>query len=67
MQSTIHYALTGSNRFERDAHGRKGPPVGYDVYEITGHTQVGEVVFLTLKPVRWVRHKESLADMTKEP
>ncbi len=66
MESPVEYALVPSKRFDRLPDGRPGPPVGFDVYAITGHTQVGETVFLTMKLVRWVRYTDSLTDMGKE-
>ena len=69
--SEIHYALYPSWRREYKTVGsgvnaRYGRfRVGFDVFRITGHTVIGDKVYLTLEADGWVRDLKNLA--TRQP
>ena len=55
--SSVKYAVAPSWRMEGKSIGRSGHRVGFDVYEIDGHSQSGDVVYLTLRLRGWVRDR----------
>ena len=58
--SSVKYAVAPSWRMEGKSIGSTGHRIGFDVYEITGHSQSGDAVYLTMKFRGWVR---DLADV----
>lgn len=62
IETDITHAIIGSQRFDRDGNGKRGNPVGYDIFAVTGHVTIGDTVYLTLQSHGWVRSKEALIE-----
>ena len=61
--SSVKYAVAPSWRMEGKSIGSPGHRVGFDVYEITGHSQSGNAVYLTLRLRGWVRDRAEIGTL----